>query len=210
MIHREKDIIQWAKDRGIIPGSTPAAQYSKTLSEWSEWKRDHTADDIGDTAVTLIIGCYLATEGALLLSDAVNNMPRVNIQSTNDAERLFECALDDIREEFLPEDYARAYQYLEGLAKLWGMSMTGCMETAWNDIKDRKGQMIHGLFVKEATLNHLCTMGVLPSSGRLESVCSTPEQRSRIAGAITSAGFNANSKYDKESNIWLLFSTGAL
>ena len=31
-----------------------------------------------------------------------------------------------------------------------GLTMEQCLETAYNDIKDRKGRMIDGVFVKEA------------------------------------------------------------
>ncbi len=31
-------------------------------------------------------------------------------------------------------------------------SMMDCLETAWIDIKDRKGKMVDGIFVKEADL----------------------------------------------------------
>ena len=33
-----------------------------------------------------------------------------------------------------------------------GYTMDECLETAYNDIKDRKGKMIDGIFVKEADL----------------------------------------------------------
>jgi NTP pyrophosphatase (non-canonical NTP hydrolase) len=34
-------------------------------------------------------------------------------------------------------------------AELWGLSMEECVETAWNEIKDRKGRLVGGVFVKE-------------------------------------------------------------
>lgn len=37
-------------------------------------------------------------------------------------------------------------------AQMWGLTMTECIEAAWNQIKDRKGRMINGVFVKEADL----------------------------------------------------------
>ena len=208
MIHREHDIIQWAKDRRIIPESTPAAQYSKTLSEWSEWNDKHTKDDIGDTAVTLIIGHYLATKGELL-SAKVESMPRVVCQSVADAERLMQSAIEDLADEFYSEDYARCYQYLDQLARLkrWGMDL--CLEEAWDDIKDRMGMMLHGLFTKQATLDNLALSAVFPAKSRLESVCRCPEQRSRLSSMIADAGFKVDSKFDKESGTWLVFSTEA-
>jgi MazG nucleotide pyrophosphohydrolase domain. len=36
-----------------------------------------------------------------------------------------------------------------------GSTMEECLETAYNDIKDRKGRMIDGVFVKEADLQEM-------------------------------------------------------
>lgn len=33
------------------------------------------------------------------------------------------------------------------------LTMTECLEVAWDDIKDRKGRMVDGIFVKEEDLN---------------------------------------------------------
>lgn len=35
-------------------------------------------------------------------------------------------------------------------AQMWDLSMEECIEAAWNEIKDRKGKMLNGVFVKEA------------------------------------------------------------
>lgn len=35
-------------------------------------------------------------------------------------------------------------------AKMWGLTLDECVEAAWNEIKDRKGSMQGGVFVKEA------------------------------------------------------------
>jgi NTP pyrophosphatase (non-canonical NTP hydrolase) len=34
--------------------------------------------------------------------------------------------------------------------RAWDIDMTECVAQAWNDIKDRKGKMVDGMFVKEA------------------------------------------------------------
>lgn len=34
-------------------------------------------------------------------------------------------------------------------AEMWGLTMSECIEQAWNEIKDRKGRMVNGIFVKE-------------------------------------------------------------
>jgi len=38
------------------------------------------------------------------------------------------------------------------LAAQMGMSIEDCIEHAWNEIKDRKGRMVNGVFIKEADL----------------------------------------------------------
>ena len=42
---------------------------------------------------------------------------------------------------------------LINIAERNGLSISSCLEKAWSDIKDRKGRMINGVFVKEADLN---------------------------------------------------------
>lgn len=42
---------------------------------------------------------------------------------------------------------------LINIAERNGLTISSCLEKAWNDIKDRKGKMVDGVFVKEADLN---------------------------------------------------------
>lgn len=35
-------------------------------------------------------------------------------------------------------------------AQMWGLTMQDCIDAAWNEIKDRKGRMVNGVFVKDA------------------------------------------------------------
>lgn len=41
---------------------------------------------------------------------------------------------------------------LVNMAEREGLSIQQCLERAWNDIKDRKGRMVDGVFVKEQDL----------------------------------------------------------
>lgn len=93
-------VVKWAKDRNLIEGSTPLAQFEKTEEEVTELfdgivKHDklEIKDAIGDITVTLIIQ-----------------------------------------------------------AEMHGISFNDCLASAYDEIKDRKGQMINGKFVKEADL----------------------------------------------------------
>lgn len=91
-------IRQWAEDRNLIAGATPAAQFEKFLEEAGELgraliERDtlKIADGIGDCVVVLTI---LASQNGMIIED--------------------------------------------------------CITAAYEEIKDRKGKMIDGKFVKGA------------------------------------------------------------
>ena len=45
------------------------------------------------------------------------------------------------------------YVVLEVLSLQLGLSLLDCVEHSYNEIKDRKGKMVNGVFVKESDLN---------------------------------------------------------
>jgi NTP pyrophosphatase (non-canonical NTP hydrolase) len=57
------------------------------------------------------------------------------------------CKGKDIR-----DDIGDMLVVLINIAERNNLSLTECLETAYNDIKDRKGRMIDGVFVKESDL----------------------------------------------------------
>ncbi len=94
----EKKVIQWAKDRKIIPNGTPTAQLLKFFSE---------AGELSD-------------------AEAKRNMPEI-IDAVGDIQV---CLIN----------------YCE----LLGIKMTDCLESAYNQIKDRRGTLTpEGIFIKE-------------------------------------------------------------
>ena len=93
----EKQVIQWAEDRGILDNPSAIAQSAKTLEECAELnlaivKADTQGikDATGDVLVTLILQ-----------------------------------------------------------AKIQGLTLDECLEFAYNEISERKGKMVNGVFVKE-------------------------------------------------------------
>jgi NTP pyrophosphatase (non-canonical NTP hydrolase) len=60
-------VVQWAKDRKIVPNSNPTAQLMKTMSELGELadatlkgNNAECVDGVGDVLVTLILYCELS------------------------------------------------------------------------------------------------------------------------------------------------------
>tara|TARA_Y100000114_G_C11762908_1_gene330934 strand:- start:5413 stop:5784 length:372 start_codon:yes stop_codon:yes gene_type:complete len=52
----------------------------------------------------------------------------------------------------LSDDIGDMLVVLINIAERNNLSIKDCLEKAWNDIKDRKGKMVDGVFVKEADL----------------------------------------------------------
>jgi len=67
-------------------------------------------------------------------------------------EEVGEIAGNLSRGRDIKDDIGDCLVVLTGLAKLSNTNLAECWEVAWNDIKDRKGAMINGVFVKESDL----------------------------------------------------------
>lgn len=94
-------IRQWAQDRNLIEGSTPASQMLKLTEELGELanainknKKVELVDSVGDVVVVLTI-----------------------------------------------------------IAQMYGFKIEDCVNHAYIEIKDRKGRMVNGTFVKESDLD---------------------------------------------------------
>ena len=53
----------------------------------------------------------------------------------------------------ISDDIGDMIVVLINIAERNGLSLATCMEKAWQDIKDRRGRMIDGVFVKESDLD---------------------------------------------------------
>ena len=53
----------------------------------------------------------------------------------------------------ISDDIGDMIVVLINIAERNGLSLATCMEKAWEDIKDRKGKMVDGVFVKEEDLD---------------------------------------------------------
>lgn len=68
------------------------------------------------------------------------------------SEEVGEMAGNLARGKCIKDDLGDTLVVLIGLAKLSNTNILDCLELAYNDIKDRKGKMIDGVFVKESDL----------------------------------------------------------
>ena len=152
-------IEQWAEDRNIIKGSKPIDQAMKLFSEFGELadnvgKGRDCRDDIGDVFVVATIICaqngnsisepMFSSNKRLLVDEGIkNNVARLGDNlislSLSLSEKRIPCYL-----------YSNIKGYLEVIAESINTTLVDCVSIAYNDIKDRKGVMFNGVFIKDS------------------------------------------------------------
>lgn len=155
-----KAIEQWAEDRNIIKGSKPIDQAMKLFSEFGELadnvgKGRDCRDDIGDIFVVLTImakqlehsttenydtDLWHENQAELTLKDRVVLL----------SEKLTEFCFDAREGDVYHTVFDAVVSQLKTIAIKSGTTLQECIQIAYDDIKDRKGLMHGGLFIKES------------------------------------------------------------
>lgn len=164
-------ILGWAADRNLIEGATPTAQFDKLFEENGEHagaaarmnSREGdkylllAKDAIGDTFVVTTIlaaqkGLSVPLAKALTYtgSDTLCSTVRLSIYAEiGHLVVLVDKGGLNSDIEFTAGEIA---YLLRRAAEDLGSTLEECLELVWNEIKDRTGRMIDGVFVKEADL----------------------------------------------------------
>ena len=153
-------VYKWAEDRNLAEGSTPIKQCKKLLEELHELLEaihdcdtDATKDAIGDVCVVLaVIGRQIEMPAKaweflgpdlypLDIADEIAFVTRVASaialgRSTNPKVPLSDELVD-------------AFIAMASVARQRELAFEACLEAAWSEIKDRKGRMVDGVFMKE-------------------------------------------------------------
>lgn len=106
-----EQVVQWAEDRNLIEGSSPARQIYKTMEEATE--------------LAVAIGMY---EAASAYDEAELDAHKADIMD----------AIGDVTVTLII------------IAAQLGLSYEECLQTAYDQIKRRKGKMVNGLFQKDS------------------------------------------------------------
>ena len=136
-----KNIEQWAEDRNLIEGSTPQKQFIKLMEEFGELcsgvsknKIDVVKDSIGDADQY----SYFKADIEDHLIEAVFGLYRLSNELSRQAD--------------ISALFVFCFIRLLDIAYYFDLNIHACVQAAWNEIKDRKGRMIDGVFVKEGDL----------------------------------------------------------
>lgn len=150
----QEKVIGWATERGIFDeqhGSSFDKQYLKFLSELGELssgvlKNDlaEIKDGIGDCIVCLI--------NAAKFTGSDIEIEQSYFETEQFITEINECTPEQIIMGVALCSTQSSYEAifnLIALEKKLGFKYLECLNIAWEEIKDRKGQMINGAFVKE-------------------------------------------------------------
>lgn len=157
---------QWAVDRNLIEGSKPEAQCVKLIEEYGELargiaKKDEALikDSIGDTLVVCIILAAQLGSDSFSIDKLIFERSEVN--SANVREKLVMNGATElgaisyfinVTNRDIDRCIGNIYALCDTLAEiayLYKWSLVDCLEAAYNEIKDRKGRMVDGIFIKE-------------------------------------------------------------
>ena len=164
-----KNIEQWAEDRNLIEGSTPKKQFIKLMEEFGELcagiarnDKDKIKDSIGDCSVVVIIltkqlnannlGFITAYKAA---DFSTENSEIICLRASgvlgNASSYLMYMTSSESKSR-LADVLIRFIFYISKIALNFELNLGSCLSSAYNEIKDRKGRMIDGVFVKEGDL----------------------------------------------------------
>ena len=146
----EKKVYSWSEKSGIHAGST----WQKQIVKWEEEEQEyHDAkndlekmDSYGDQVVCLI---------------NARDLYRGEFRAMDSRAGVRECIEN--------HDFMGAILAVLDAAKNDGYDPGECMKMAWDEIKDRAGLMVDGLFVKWESLSFTQRLGVA-KSGRLKEL----------------------------------------
>ena len=159
-----KNIENWAEARNLIEGSTPEKQFIKLLEEYGELcsgvsknKIDVVKDSIGDCFVFMVILAAQRKKNEMLsVDDNIEDFPGFDddienslLSSLRGLHRLH-CELSS--QEYIKHLFDFLFIGLLEVADYFDLDIHDCVQAAWDEIKDRKGRMINGVFVKEGDL----------------------------------------------------------
>lgn len=156
-----KKIEQWAIARELDKKATVEAQSIKTAEEMAELiigiskdNIDVIKDSIGDVFVTLVIGNMIDEKHDMekIVSDCLEVLvPSPKRYMINDIS----CSMNSLTSE---DRGYREYDILATLIRLtivcytYNLDFKECVQYAYDEIKDKKGVLKDGQFIKEADL----------------------------------------------------------
>lgn len=134
--------------------------------------------------------------------------PTGQATSESQIEKLLE-EVDEVKAEVLSGNRGNlkveigdCYVVLVQLAAMWNLTVEQCAEAAWDKIKDRKGMLLQGKFVKQGNLDALHRSGFKAYNGRLSMSAETADERDAAISAVNAQGLRPASQWLNDLKVW--------
>ena len=152
------NVQKWSIDRGLDKADSKKQmlklyeEFGELASGLAKGNKEVVKDSIGDVVVVLII--LAQQQGVRLISDfelSYENISKENV--VLEASEYIGAVSNFVKRNLKCEGHiVYLIAYLQRIAKDEGLKFKDCLSLAWNEIKDRKGKLIDGVWVKEEDL----------------------------------------------------------
>lgn len=153
------NVQQWSINRGLDKADSKKQllklyeEFGELASGLAKGNKEVVKDSIGDVVVVLIIlaqqqGIRQISDFCVIFDHLSTNdlMPRAS-----ELIGLISLRMRRTKDE-IEEPIVRLISHLRTIAKYENLKFEDCLLQAWNEIKDRKGKLIDGVWVKEEDL----------------------------------------------------------
>lgn len=153
------NVQRWSINRGLDKADSKKQmlklyeEFGELASGLAKGNKEVVKDSIGDVVVVLII--LAQQQGLEKISDfcVIFNHLSINDLMPRAAELIGLISLRVRKTNDEIEEYiVRLISCLRTVAKYENLKFEDCLSQAWNEIKDRKGKLIDGAWVKEEDL----------------------------------------------------------
>lgn len=154
-----KKIEQWAIDRELDKKGTVEGQTIKTAEEIAELIKgiskdniDLIKDSIGDVFVTLVIGNMLKNNYNLEEKNKRVKDPAYIGDKKGLIKLLASNIISTIESPYDSRTITGTLKNLNIVSNYYSLDFKDCVESAYKEIENRKGEMIDGVFIKSEDL----------------------------------------------------------
>ena len=163
MLYKEKEIVEWASNRGILEVGDRLAQGLKTVTEVAELidnvqKGNSPMDDIGDIYVTIVVQAAMNGTSIHECLEENAELPASSSIAIQLAEMVLDCGMmleytypeETVDTVYLGVYIANIYCGLEQVCNYFRLNMDDCVDLSYDIITKRSGKMKNGVFVKDS------------------------------------------------------------
>ncbi|WJZ69831.1 MazG-like pyrophosphatase [Pseudomonas phage 4P] len=163
-------VVKWGSDRNLIKGSSAKDQFLKLVEEFAEVYEAYAQDNIpemkdgiGDVMVVATIMAAQLGENLFDHLSAFTESGEVHPTYGDDLPRLGDLAgaLARGNHGFAIKSLVLAVMTLFDVTGEYDTTMLACYQAAYDTIKDRKGVMYDGVFIKESDERYASIMAEL-------------------------------------------------